>query len=375
MEKLKNLKLNKKYINKCDKQVFLDYIEKNKIECSIKKIVEGKIIFLTNYQIKDNNIETNNRIRYHFKYTFLKHITGIISLLICVIILMFAGNFIRKISFVDNSKYHESVYQDVLNHLIKKGPFFILDDTPTNISNELRQKYSEFAWIGITRNYSEILIDIEYQDVPSVDKPINNKPCDLISGYDAVITDIVVENGVVMVMKNQSVKKGDLLVSGNLLIENNAFDQNKLISSTGVIIGKTLILEKKQVLKKEENLEFTGRIKEYKRVVLFNKDIGKTPVAFDNYYTKITPVFNFFNIFKIVKISYYEEALISRIYDKENAIEFSTKQIYHDFEMYKTSSLEKIDNIKLIDVEEFEDYYEISYVVSKYINIAVKKYY
>ena len=39
-------------------------------------------------------------------------------------------------------------------------------------------------------------------------------------------------------MKNQSVKKGDVLVSGNLRYNNDPSDKTNLVKSKGIIIGK-----------------------------------------------------------------------------------------------------------------------------------------
>ena len=375
MGKLKNLSLNRKYFNKCSKDVFLSLIETNHIDCKVKEVKTNEIIFLTNTKVENNQIESYNRIKYHFKYTFLKHLSGIMMIILSMIILLISGSFIREIKFADSNQYNEAIYQDVFNHLRRKGPFYLLDDTPSNISLELREKYPQYAWIGITVNYSDIIIDIEPQDVPKKENITNTKPCDLISGYDAVVTGINVKNGVVMVIINQSVKVGDVLVSGNLLIENGGFDKDKLVSSNGVIIGKTLVLDKIKVFKKEERLEYTGRVKKIKRVSLFGKDIGKNPVAFDNYYTKINPLFNLFNILQIVEISYYEQSVITSIFDKDQAVEYAKKKIYYDFEKQRTSSLEQIDNVQLVDVLEFEDYYMVSFITTKHINIVKTRYY
>lgn len=375
MGKLKNLSLSKKYINKCQKDVFLSLIDGKNIDCKIRRIEGEEVIFLTNYPINNENILCNNRIKYHFKYSFLKHLTAIITISLCCIILFISGSFIREIKFENATLYNEQVYQDVKKHLVKKGPFYLLDNTPNNISQELRQKYPKYAWIGITVNYSEIIIDIEPQDVPIKEIEDNLKPCDLISNYDAVITGIVIKKGVVMIMLNQSVKKGELLVSGNLLIENNLFDKEKLIHSDGVIIGKTLVLEKIKVEKKGESLEYTGRIKTKKRVVLFGKDIGKNPVVFDNYYTKISEKFNLFNIFKIVEITYFEQDIITSVFDQEQAVKFAENEVYYEFEQKRVSELEAIDDVRLFEVEEQEDYFEVSFIVTKHVNIAVAKYY
>ena len=82
-----------------------------------------------------------------------------------------------------------------------------------------------------------------------------------------------------------------------------------------------------------------------------------------------------FNVIKIIDITYYEQDVITSIYDRDSAISFAESKIYRDFEMDRTSSLESIDNIKLLDVLETSDYFEISFIVTKHINIVMDRYY
>jgi similar to stage IV sporulation protein len=246
----------------------------------------------------------------------------------------------------------------------------VLKDNLNKVSADLRQKYPEYAWIGITKNYSQLLIDIEYQDVPPKEDLDATYSCDLISKYDGIIKSIIVKKGVVLVIPNQSVKKGDILVSGNLNVETNPNNMEKLVKADGIIIGKTLVLEKIKIKKRQESLECTGRVKNVKVISFFNKTIGKNPLTFDAYYTKITPIFNLFNILEINNIAYYEQTIVENVYDEETALRFAESKVYQEFEKKRTSDLEKIEEIKLLEISDNDEYFIISFIVSKYVNFA-----
>lgn len=369
MEKLKKLTLSK-YLNICNKNTFLELINNQKIDCQVKKINNNQIIFLTNKKITIDEVESLNRIKYHLKYTFSKHLSGIISIFLSIIILFGCGSFVREISFTDNTKYNEAIYQDVKKHLIKKGPFYVLDKTANEISSELRQEYPEYAWIGIRLNYNKVLIDVEYQDVPP--KIENNKKItgDLVSKYDGIIEGMVIKKGVVLVVPNQSVKKGDVLVSGNLKVELDPLDTSDLVKAEGIVIGKTLVLEKIKVPKVTSNLEYTGNVKQVKVWSIFGKMIGKNPVAYDNYYTDVSIIFNFFNILSLVKISYYEQQVVEKVYDEKSAIKYAESKIYYELEKNRSSEHERIDELKILSIDSLAEYYEISFIVAKHVNFV-----
>ena len=56
-------------------------------------------------------------------------------------------------------------------------------------------------------------------------------------------------------------------------------------------------------------------------------------------------------------------------------MKFAENEVYYEFERKRVSKLEAIDDVRLFRVEEQEDYFEVSFIVTKYVNIAVPKYY
>lgn len=373
MERLKKLSLNKRYINRTNKKYFLKYIQANNVTCKIKKIEDGEVFFLTSHQINDEQVESLDRYKYHIKHTILKHLTGILTIFLCLNILLTTGNFIRVIEFTNPNDFRSEVYNDVLKHLVPKGPLYVLDDSVNNISQELRNKYPEYAWIGLTLDNSRILIDIQKQEVPKNEIEDLTYTGDLVAKTDAIISDIIVQRGVVMIEKNQSVKKGDLLVSGNMLIEIDATNQSNLVKSKGIIIGKTLSLEKIMIPINTEELVYSGKIKKVKRVSIFGNSIGKSYELFDNYYAKVETLFNLFKIIQITEITYYEQVFINKTYDETSSITYAESEVRKKFENSRTSSLEKIDNIELVQVIKDGNYFIVSLIVKKHENIVLFK--
>lgn len=369
---LNKLDLNKKYIITTSKENFMNNILKDpNFEGKIKKIEDFQITFYCNQKYNSPDVVCYNRFQLFKKQLFGKHIVGIITLFLIIIILFSTQYFVREIEFENSNYYSEEVYNEVLKYLNKKGPFYVLNDNISSISQELRKIFPEYAWIGLTRNSSKIIINIEKQDVP-IKKPENlSITGDIVSKYDAVITDIIVSRGTVLVMKNQSVKKGDVLVSGNLKFHNDPNDLTTLVKSKGIIIGNTINLEKIKVPIKTLELKYSGKVISKNYIELFGSVIGKTPETFENYKTEKQEVFNLFNFLKITNLKYYELVEVTSEYDDIMAFEFAKTLIKKDLEVNRVSPLERIESITLVDITKENGYFIVSMIVKRYQNIGV----
>ncbi len=369
---LKKLNLNKKYLITVNKDYFIKNIIKDpEFEGIVKEIKEDKITCYCNKKYDEQGIECYNRYHIINNQILSKHLIGIITFLLILIILFVSNNFIREIKFENENYYSQAVYDEVASHLIKKGPFYVLDDNITNISQSLRNKFPEFAWIGLTRYSSKIVIDIEKQDTPIKQPEDLSVTGDLVASKDAIITDIIVSRGVVLVMKNQSVKKGDVLVSGNLRYNNDPSDRSKLVKSKGIIIGNTMTLEKIKIPIKTTSLEYSGKLINKKYVEIFGSLVGKTPKTFDIYKTEKQEIFNLFNIFKITNLTYYELVEVVKEYDEKSASEYAKTLIKKGLEDNRVSPLEKIESINIVEISIDDGYYIVSMIVKRYQNIGV----
>lgn len=369
---LKKLKLNKKYLIIVNKDYFVkNIISDPEFEGIIKEIKEDKIICYTNKKYDTEEVVYYNRYQIINRQIFSKHLIGIITFLIILMILTVSNNFIREVKFENKNYYSQAVYDEVIGHLVKKGPFYVLDDNITNISQDLRNKFPEFAWIGLTRYSSKIVINIEKHDVPIKQQEDLSITGDLVASMDAIITDIIVNRGIVVVMKNQSVKKGELLVSGNLRYNNDPNDTSNLVKSKGIIIGNTMTLEKIKVPIKTANLEYSGKLINKKYVEIFGSLVGKTPKTFEIYKTEKKEVFNLFNIFKITNLTYYELVEVINEYDEQSASEYAKTLIKKDLEQNRVSPLERVESIQIVDITMEDGYYIVSMIVKRYQNIGV----
>lgn len=369
---LKKLRLNKKYLIKVDKDYFLNNIVIDpEFEGIIKEIKDNKIICYSNKRYDVPEVVYINRYQFINNKILSRHLIGIITFILILIVLFFSNNFIREIEFENENYYSQAVYEEVVNHLVKKGPFYVLNDNITNISQELRNKFPEFAWIGLTRYSSKIVIDIEKQDVPIKQPEDLSVTGDLVASKDAVITDIIVNRGIVLVMKNQSVKKGEILVSGNLKYHNDPNNKTNLVKSKGIIIGNTIALEKIKVPINSSSLEYSGRLISKNYVELFGSLIGKNSKTFEIYKTEKKEIFNLFNFFKITNLTYYELVEVINEYDEFTASEYAKTLIKKDLEQNRVSSLERIESINIVDVTKEDGYYIVSMIVKRYQNIGV----
>lgn len=369
---LKKLKLNKKYLIIVNKDYFVkNIISDPEFEGIIKEIKGDKIICYSNKKYDTEEVVYYNRYQIINRQIFSKHLIGIITFLIILMILTVSNNFIREVKFENKNYYSQAVYDEVIGHLVKKGPFYVLDDNITNISQDLRNKFPEFAWIGLTRYSSKIVINIEKHDVPIKQQEDLSITGDLVASMDAIITDIIVNRGIVVVMKNQSVKKGELLVSGNLRYNNDPNDTSNLVKSKGIIIGNTMTLEKIKVPIKTANLEYSGKLINKKYVEIFGSLVGKTPKTFEIYKTEKKEVFNLFNIFKITNLTYYELVEVINEYDEQSASEYAKTLIKKDLEQNRVSPLERVESIQIVDITMEDGYYIVSMIVKRYQNIGV----
>ena len=355
-----------------DKNYFLTNILSDpEFEGIINKIEEEKIICYSNKKYEVPEVVYYNRYNIIKNKILSKHLIGIITFLLILIILTVSKNFIREIQFENKNYYSQEIYDEVVSHLVKKGPFYVLDDNISNISQDLRNKFPEFAWLGLTRYSSKIIINVEKQDVPIKQQEDLSITGDLIASKDAIITDIIVNRGIVIVMKNQSVKKGDVLVSGNLRYNNDPSDKTNLVKSKGIIIGNTMELEKIKVPIKTSSLEYSGKIINKKYVEFLGSLIGKTPKTFDIYKTDKQDVFNLFNFFKIINLTYYELVEVINEYDEKSASEYAKTLIKKDLEQNRVSPLERVESINIVDITLEDGYYIVSMIVKRYQNIGV----
>ena len=107
-----------------------------------------------------------------------------------------------------------------------------LDDMNV-ISKRLTSALPDTNWVGVEKKGTKISIQIVEQTKPE-QLPLLS-PRHLVASMDAVVTQIVAENGKAVVNKNSRVKKGQTLISGIIGHEANS----KMVVAKGIVRGLT----------------------------------------------------------------------------------------------------------------------------------------
>lgn len=360
--KLKVLKRNKKqfylYNVKLKKDDFIKY--NDLIAYNVDLQEDDIISFDTTYygykKIKNKNIEhqLSNKLKNRLFKNIISTILSLIALLFILIIFVINQFMIRKIEFHDIRFKNDLVYQYVLNNTTKLGPYYILDKSINNLSKELRQTFYEYAYVGLNKRGSKLLIEIVFQEIDNIDSDEHKLIGSFISGYDATIKTINITSGNVLVRVGDVIKKDQILVS--------SYIDDKEVPLTGNIIGCVKYYQSVDILKNDTVNKFTGNVYRYYNT---NEYVNK-----ENGYTKRKKIFSLFN-FNLYKNIFYETIPVSVSRNSMEAIEYATFLLYQSFNLSITDEEEKIVSITNLNLKEKDDKYTINFFIVAYKNIVI----
>ena len=314
---------------------------------------------LFNY-LKDYDILYVDQYKVIFRKVILNKIIIIMTFILICFTFLSSSYFIREIKFKDESMYDYRVYSYVNSKLDKKWFLYTLNEDINSISLSLRARFPNYAYIGISKSGSSLLIDIEKIDIKQNNKVVKNKKS-LISNYNAVIYGIDCKEGVVLVNLNQSIKKGEVLVTPN----------SEFGYCDAVVLGS--LAEYKTIVVKKEKLmfDYTGKFTKKYSLRFGNKIIINYKTIYDNQSIEIQPLFKIFNYIKLDKVYYYEKDFIKLVYNYEDAYNYALSTIYSNLELNRKSGLEKINDIKLLKFEENEDSFTFFFLVNEIKSIGI----
>lgn len=177
----------------------------------------------------------------YFMYKYKKRKCFIIGIFIFLCLIIYSNGFIWKIKVSGSALYtEEEILNYVKNELVKAGTK--KEDVDCNqIEFVLREKYNKIAWISCYINGTELNIEISDTIEPDKIKEVN-KPCDIVAVKDCVVVDMITKSGVPVVKKDDTVKKGDVLITGRIEIYNDYDELTDInyVSSDGFVYGETV---------------------------------------------------------------------------------------------------------------------------------------
>lgn len=365
-QKLKSLiKLNKLFHYKfiVPKSLFYDL----KIKAYFVTSLDDKIIFYGNKKLyntlKEYNIDCFDQYKCFLKVVVLKKIVIIITFILVCFIFLSSSNFIREIKFKDETMYDHRVYQYVINKLDKKFFLYSLNDDLNNLSLSLRAAFPNYAYIGIDKSGSSLVIDIEKIDLKNKNNIIKvNYP--IVSNYNAVICGISCKEGVVHVTLNQSVKKGEMLVSPN----------NEKGFCEAVILGNMAEYRTIKVKKEKLIYDYTGKMEHDYNIKVGNNYLMKFKDIYNDQAIKINKIVNFFNLIEVSKVYYYDKNYTKIVYDYVAAYNYAVSLIYANLELYRKSPIECINNILLLNYVENDEEFIFNFLINQVKSIGIYSY-
>ena len=213
-------------------------------------------------------------------------------------------------------------------------------------------------FISITRNGMTYTVSLEERIIKSETK--DDTYCHIKSNKDAIVKKITTYKGISLIEKNQSVRKGDILISGDLIL-NEEIKNN--VCADGIVIGESWY---------KINVSYPLEIQEeyYTDKHKYNLSINNRLLLKNKYELyKIDNKFKFLNI-KIIDIK--EKNIKTIKYTKEEAIKLAIKKAEKELSKEKDSNFKIIDE-KVLKVNEFNSKIELELFLSVEENIGIKE--
>lgn len=362
-ERLKQLRLNKRYLVRLKKEDFI----KNKVRnVENVKLEDEEVVFVTN----DLYEEGINRYKSFFNKIFKSYFLIIFSIVIIFLLLFVSNYYIREIVFEDELTYSESVYNEVKNNLNKIGNVYVLNDSLNELNNKIQRKFYNYSYIGLVRKTGKLIIVIKL--LPNYDKveEENDERGNLISLYNAYVVGLKLKKGVSLVVPSQVVRKGDVLITGNLKHHLNNNELNNYIHPSGAVFGKVIEYEEVVVKKVNSINVLNGSVKKFYLLEINNKLLGKNKVYYDKYENKEKCLFNLFSILMFYRVYQYEKEDIVIEHSNQTSFSYAVSEIERRFISCKKYEEEKLLSIDLIKSEYINGEYRYLFCVKKVINIV-----
>lgn len=305
------------------------------------------------------------------KYSYRLIITLIFTLFILI---LFSLNqfMLREIIFEDERYHNDLVYNYVKNETYQIGPFIGLKTSLTNLSKELRTNFYQYAYVGVIKRGSKLVIKIVYQDVLENNHLDNQDYGEYFASSDATISYIGLSSGVMLVKYHDTIKAGTKLATSNLLEAEKLFNKDQMVPLKGFIIGKVKEYYLVKIPKKTVVEIFTSRqiITYYLKTK--SKDYFRKTSPYELSYEKEDRLLKIGNL-AFVKRIIYEKIKQEISYTKEEALNYALIKLYQDYESKRINSLERINEIKLVLLKENDFEYLFNFLVDVDKNIAVFK--
>lgn len=290
-----------------------------------------------NEKIKtDINVIDKNGLP-HFLYKYKKRKIFLLSFLLFLCFLLMFSNYVWNISVYGNSIYTDvEIIQDVKENYVKLG-------TPkskincSDLEKRLREKYDKVAWISCELKGTNLIINIE-ETLSSQPNIKSNHSCNIIAYKDAIITDVVINNGERLVSSGDEVKKNDILITGvvNIYNEYDELIETNYTSASGTVYGIVEYDYYDEFSLQTNKKQYTGKTKKSYYIEIFN-NILKLP-------SKDIKYKNYDIVTENHRIKIFDDFYMPISVSKNEYNEYTTKPVTLSNEQAKKQAMTKLNS-------------------------------
>ncbi len=340
-------------IVKEDRVVF----DTNKKTCKLLKKDGVELIIVSSYVTTSKTLLQKNK--------------GLVIGCVIFCFCLFLNNYrVSRINFNTTYVINENIKQEIKSDCNKFLCFDFYTKDLSKLSKELRLKYIDYQWISVDKSGSVINVTISDFDTSSKVE-YDNVVGSIIAKKSGVISDCNVYNGALCVSEFDYVKKGDVLISSNRL-ENTDSEVKDNTKAVGNIYAYTYETTKIKVLKESSTTKPSGNINDYKKLVLFNKEINLLKnKEYEKYEKQEEVIFDFFGFIKLKKVVETENYDIINTYDKLEAIKKAKEMKTQEFKSNVTTDKEYICNMEVLEIVEGDTFFEINLLSKNYESIGM----
>lgn len=282
----------------------------------------------------------------------------VFGVVVFFLIIYFLTSFIWAVEIAGNVNLDTTEITQKLNETgIKPGVLKYRIDTDKAV-NYMMLEMKELAWISIMVRGTKVKVRLSERKMPP-ELVQKDEPCNIVARHDGIIKSIIAKDGIEKVSVGDTVTKGQVLVSGEIPIRGEE-GKTRLVHAIASVRARTWYEKRYRVLLKTTEKVRTGEKIDNYKIVFFNRkiDLFNRKIGFEHYEKeeiekRLEIGEDIVFPFEIVIDRYYENHIINKEVNIDNAKQSAADGAYNDVlnEIQDDAQIIKVDASFLQDGE------------------------
>lgn len=326
------------------------------------KISRSDYIYAQNFLDKiTGNLEILNKIGIPYLfYRYKKRKIFLLSFMLFLFVIKLFTFYIWKINVTGTKGYtKEEIVKNITENYIPIGTKISNIDCE-DLEEKLRLSYPDVAWISCNIKGTELNVNLS-ETVPKNTQMDFTVPCNMIAAKDAVISEVMVKDGLSLIHIGDEVKKGDVLITGVINISNeyDEYIETDYVSAKGEVYGITKYDYMDSFPLEYYKKQYTGNKKKTYGFQIINKFINiPYTIKFNSAYDCISEEHNIrigktYSLpFGVTSFSYREYIPKREIYAEEEAKNIAEERLEIYLADLRKKGVEILENnVKIVMVD------------------------